>query len=447
MFSLISIFFYCIFTYMIVKVHKLKNGLTIIACEYFRFNSLYFDLAVKVGSRYENEKNNGIAHLVEHLAAAQSSAHKPVEQWIKDDLVHDFSAYTLQERTNFEFSAHKNDLKPVLKLLSELVYARGVVIDKRDLETEKKIILEELLENENEPDFYYNTKVRNICFSDCSLKLNILGISHNIMKFCLDDVRRFVNDYYRPENMILTVAGSFKIETLVKLADKYFKFSRESMAQRVESLKKERFRISSAYIEPKGGINFINRSASQNYLGYYATVQNSNADELIKREFFVEFLDQYLSHYLRAKIFCYSVGADINTFREFSSFSVESSFQPDKTENFYALFQQILKRFRKTLDFGTLKHLKNNKLKRLELDKDYPREAANLTSWFALVFGTEKIITHTYQQRMIKSVELKDIFNFYDQMFRVRPGTVIIGGKVSPTQKQQLKKLWSNWKV
>lgn len=49
----------------------------------FPTKSIYFDLAIKVGSRHENEKNNGLAHFVEHNYAENIINDLKSHPWIK----------------------------------------------------------------------------------------------------------------------------------------------------------------------------------------------------------------------------------------------------------------------------------------------------------------------------------------------------------------------------
>ncbi|MCX6741333.1 MAG: insulinase family protein, partial [Candidatus Parcubacteria bacterium] len=72
------------------NIHKLKNNLTVIICHYPNFNSLYFDLAIKVGSRYENKDNNGLSHLAEHLLQKKAINSLKKHPWIKHYINNNF---------------------------------------------------------------------------------------------------------------------------------------------------------------------------------------------------------------------------------------------------------------------------------------------------------------------------------------------------------------------
>ena len=58
------------------EILKLKNGMKIIVCFCPNFSSVYFDFAIKTGSVFENSKNNGLAHSVEHLVSKKAISNK-----------------------------------------------------------------------------------------------------------------------------------------------------------------------------------------------------------------------------------------------------------------------------------------------------------------------------------------------------------------------------------
>lgn len=418
------------------KIYKLKNNLTVIICDYPNFNSVYFDLAIRVGSRYESKKNNGISHLAEHVVTKKVIQNLQKYSWIKNYIDQTFQAYILTDRTNFEFSSHKQDLELSIKVLSKIFLIRN--ISKKDIEIEKKIILEELFEKRAEHDFNYNQKVRKIYYPENPLQFEIIGTKNNIKNFNMKDVKDFIKKYYRPENTILTIAGNVNHKDVIKLIDCYFEFNNKSI-KILDNFQK--------YIYQGDVFHIIDNKTQQDYFSYYCPIFDLNVNKSIKWEFFVEILNNYLFQIITNKLFCYSFNVGITTYIDFSNFSIESSFDPKKTTTFYLLLQKLLNNFLKTLDVKKLEYLKKEKMKSIDLDKDYPRESANMAGWNALVFENENIITLDYQQKVIKSIKIKDIQTYFNYVFKNNKGTVIIGADMSKAKKQQLESIWHNWKI
>ena len=48
-------------------MNKINNGLTVATREMPHMESVSFGIWIRTGVRYENTKNNGVSHLLEHL--------------------------------------------------------------------------------------------------------------------------------------------------------------------------------------------------------------------------------------------------------------------------------------------------------------------------------------------------------------------------------------------
>lgn len=417
------------------KIHKFNNGLTLIICNYSNYNSLYFDLAIKVGSRFENKNNNGITHLTEHLIAKKAMDSMKKHTWIKSYINENFSAYTLDHRTNFEFSLHKNDLNKGIKFLSEILKQDN--FKEKDIKFEKKIILEELLELKDNSNFIYQQQKKKKYYRKNPLSFETLGTEKSLKKVLQKDIKNFINTYYQPENIILTVAGCVNDKELVQLI-KSLKFTERSTKQ-INGFQKYKY-IGDRFC-------FIDNKSYQNHFGYYLPIFNKNAEENIKWEFFVEILNHYLFYMITKELSCYSINTNITTYTDFSNFFIESSFEPKKTLLFYNTLQKVLKKFKKSLSIKEFNYLKNRKLINLDLDKDYPREFANVVAWHAFMFGTKRTISLFEQQKIIKSITLKNIYDCFDYIFKEHKGIVIISGQISKIKKEQLRQIWNKQKI
>lgn len=417
-------------------VHKLKNNLTVIICRYPNFNSLYFDLAIKVGSRYENKNNNGLSHLVEHLLQKKTINSLKSHPWIKHYINNNFRAYSMKDRTNFESSAHKDDLTISIQFLAEIL--KGPNITREDIEIERKIILEELSEHKSEAADIYFRLVDKLYYKNNPLSFEILGSKNSLSKLTLSDVNNFIGEYYQPENIILTIAGDTIDKKIIQLVNRYFKFPSRPRKNKNNFQK---------YIYPGDNLHIINQKGPQNYFSFSCPIFNHNAKENVKWDFFVEILDNYLFYTIKDKLFCYSINTDSRTYVEFFDFFIESSFAPQKTASFYSLLHQTLKGFKGSLNEKGFEYYKNKKLITMDINKDYPAEFANMAGWHALMFGADQALGLSEQQKIIKSITLKDIYYYFDQLFSGKRGMIVISGNVSKIQEQKIRKKWKNWKI
>jgi len=418
------------------NVYKLKNKLTVIICDYPNLNSVYFDMAVRVGSRYENKNNNGVSHLVERLLRKKAINSLKKHAWIKHYIDNNFRAYSMKDRTNYEIKAHKDDIVISVQFLSEIL--KGLDITQKDIETEKKIILEEILESKDESTYIYTRLIEKLYYKNNPLGFQILGNKNSISKITLNDVNNLIKEYYQPENIILTVSGDVNHKKLIRLINSHLLFPPKPKKN------KNNFQ---RYIYPGDNIYIKNQKKQQNYFGFCCPIFNHDAEKNIKLEFFIEILDNYLFYTIKDKLFCYSINADTRTYVEFFDFFIESSFIPKKTASFYSLLHRTLKNFKESLSEKEFEYYKNKKITTLGLDKDNAITFANMVGWHAFMFGPNQALDLSEQQKIIKSMTLKDIHHCFDELFKGKKGTVIISGNVSKTQEQKIRKEWLNWKI
>lgn len=417
-------------------IHKLKNNLTVIVCHCPHFHSLFFDLAIKVGSRYENKNNNGLSHLVEHLLQKKAINILKKHPWIKHYINDNSNAYSMKDRTDFEFRTHKDDLNLGIQFLAKIL--RNSNITQKDVEIEKRIILEELSEHKSESIFVYDQLVRKFYYKNNPLSFEVLGSKNSINNLTINDVNNFIKEYYQPENIILTVAGDAIDKKIIQLVNHYFSFPLRPTRNKNNFQK---------YIYPGDNIHIIDRKGPQNYFSFSCPIFNHQAKENVKWEFFVEILGNYLFYTIKDKLFCYSINVNLTTYAEFFDFFIESFFAPQKTASFYSLLHQTLKGFKRSLSEKEFEYYKNKKLITMDLDKDDPAEFSNMVGWYALMFGADQALGLFEQQKIIKSMTLKDIYYYFDQLFSEKRGMIIISGNVSKVQEQKIRKKWKNWKI
>ena len=94
--------------------------------------------------------------------------------------------------------------------------------DKKDIEKEKSVILEELKMYEDSPDdLSYDLLLENI-YKDHSLGMNILGDRNTLKNFKRENILDYYNKYYVPNNSVISICGNFNFEEIVeKIKDKF----------------------------------------------------------------------------------------------------------------------------------------------------------------------------------------------------------------------------------
>jgi len=101
-----------------IKKKKTSRGLSVVFVRNPNLSGVSVTVFVHVGSSWENKKNNGISHLLEHLIFQNSSGEK-TKKFFPLNL--EFNAWTRKDLTVYEISHHKDNLKKIIEILFSCV--------------------------------------------------------------------------------------------------------------------------------------------------------------------------------------------------------------------------------------------------------------------------------------------------------------------------------------
>lgn len=201
----------------------LDNGLTVISEYLPAVRSVSTGVWIKAGSRFENEKTNGIAHFLEHMlfkGTKKRSALKIAQAL--EELGGHLNAYTSKEVTCYYAHTLDSHLTVSINVLSDLV--RNPLFRPRDVEKERQVIQEEINAVMDTPEEYIFDLFQEKLFPGQGIGFPILGTPESISRISRDMLVNFWQDFYQPENIIVSAAGNIDHDRLLRLIQKNFTF-------------------------------------------------------------------------------------------------------------------------------------------------------------------------------------------------------------------------------
>src|SRR5215471_4464181 len=201
---------------------RLANGLRVVTVETPYLHTANVCLYVRAGSRYERPETNGLSHFVEHMLFRGSSRFP--DSFALNLAIEELGG-TLYAETGRDYSLYQIPLHPRhvvrgLEILGDLFSAPAF----RDIDLERQIIVEEILED-------LDDRGRNVNLDDLSrvvawdkhpLGYTITGPLKNVRRFSVDEVRSHFQHFYGATNMVLCVAGPFRHQRVTALAHQAF---------------------------------------------------------------------------------------------------------------------------------------------------------------------------------------------------------------------------------
>jgi len=187
---------------------KLKNGLTLLSVPMVGAESVTALLLVRVGSRDEGKKINGLSHFVEHMVF-KGTKKWPTTQTVNkviDSVGGVFNAFTGQEYTGFWVKVAKNHLSLGLEFLNQIIF--NCLLPEVELERERGVILEEIKMRDDDPMVKVGDEFVSQVYSMTSLGQDVIGTSENIKGIKRKEFIKHLQTWYQPKNMVLAVAGA-----------------------------------------------------------------------------------------------------------------------------------------------------------------------------------------------------------------------------------------------
>lgn len=203
------------------KLHCLSNGIRL-AYEYVPYSkSVSVGVWVRAGSMYEKENESGISHFIEHMlfkGTINRTAAKIAQE--TDCMGGHINAYTERDHTCYYTRTPAQYMGRALDILSDMYF--NSLFSEDDIATERSVIEEEINMYEDSPeDAALEGLLANV-WRESPLGRDIAGSIQSVRAIKRGDMLSYMKRRYTPENTVLSVAGFFDEDMLLKLCEKYF---------------------------------------------------------------------------------------------------------------------------------------------------------------------------------------------------------------------------------
>lgn len=198
----------------VVQRTVLPGGLRILTESIPGVHSVVFGVWVAAGSRHETKAQHGAAHYLEHLLFKATRKRTALDVASEIEAVGgELNAFTSREYTCFYARVLDRDLPLAADVVLDVV--GGGLMRDVDVESERDVVLEEIAMHEDDPaDVVHEQFITAVC-SNPSLARPVLGSAQSIASLTPRAIRSFYRRHYRPESMIISVAGNVDHETVV----------------------------------------------------------------------------------------------------------------------------------------------------------------------------------------------------------------------------------------
>ena len=171
---------------------------------------------VDVGSRDEDEQNNGSAHFTEHMFF-KGTRLRSAQQISKElDMLGGMSnAFTSTEHTCYYITVLDDRLHEAVDLLADIFL--NSVFDPEEIEREKQVILQEIAMVEDTPDDRVHELFSSLFWQGHGLAQPVLGSAKVVASVDNRSLTEYVRANYGPDRLVISAAGNVDHQTFVDL--------------------------------------------------------------------------------------------------------------------------------------------------------------------------------------------------------------------------------------
>ena len=202
--------------------YDLDNGLHVILHQDKSTPIVAVTMMYHVGSKNENPDRTGFAHFFEHLLfeGSENIARGDFAKYV-ENAGGRLNANTSNDRTFYYELLPSNQLELGLWLESERML--HAIVDIQGVETQREVVKEERRQRvDNQPYGSILEESLSRSFTTHPYKWPVIGSMDHLNAATEDDYKTFYNDFYTPNNAVLSIAGDMDIESTKALISKYF---------------------------------------------------------------------------------------------------------------------------------------------------------------------------------------------------------------------------------
>ena len=198
----------------LVRRSVLPSGVRILSEQVPGSQSATVGYWVAVGSRDEQPETYGSTHFLEHLLFKGTPTRTALDIAVAfDEVGGEHNALTAKEYTCYYAKVRDRDLPMAIDVLADMFTSS--LLDPDEFEAERGVILEELAMADDDPSDVVSERLFEAVFGDHPLGRPIGGSPASISAVGRDAVHAHYAANYRPQDLVISVAGAVDHDALV----------------------------------------------------------------------------------------------------------------------------------------------------------------------------------------------------------------------------------------
>ncbi len=427
------------------KQNKLKNGLSLITAPSRGTMTATILIMVGTGAKYENKKNSGLSHFLEHAffkgTKKRPTAHSIVSEL--DGLGCDYNAFTGKEYTGYYIKVDNTKLNRAIDILSDMFL--NSKFDASEINRERGVIIEELNMYRDNPMMYIEDIFEECLYGDTPAGRDTIGTKENILNLKRKEFVDYVNSQYGPENTCVVVSGNISEKKIMTEINK--KFNTKAFSERGKKFI-EKERVVEEQKKKKVKLHYKKTDQAHLSLGVRSYAYDHKDSQILK------IISVILGGSMSSRLFinlrernglAYYVRTGVETYSDAGYITSQAGVPVDKIEKAIEIIVAEYKKIKtKLVDPAELKKVKDLIAGKIAIQLESSDNVANWYGRQAVLASTVerenkgkkvKIISPEEALKQVKRVTTKDIKRVAEELFRTEMLNLAIIGPYKDAKK------------
>ncbi len=198
----------------------LPNGLRLVTERMPHVRTAAMGLWVNAGSRYEPAGQHGISHFLEHLFFKGTATRSALEiAQAADEIGGQMNAFTDREQTVFYVKVLAAHFERAVEIVADMLLRSTFAPE--HIERERQVIAEEIKSYEDSPDELVQDLFAQTVWNGHPLGRPVIGTLATVNRLSRDDLLRYIERFYRPANVVVSVAGDIEHEQVAAVLERH----------------------------------------------------------------------------------------------------------------------------------------------------------------------------------------------------------------------------------
>lgn len=388
---------------MIEKI-RTNSGIEVIFDRLESISTCSVGVFVKTGSRDESDTEEGISHVLEHMIFKGTPTRNYFE--ISEEIDYlgaNVNAHTTKEETVFYINALTQFLGKSVDILFDIV--TNSIINERELEKEKDVIVEEIKMYKDSPD----DLVFEMNYADSingQYGKPVIGTEASVKGFTADEIRKYYKERYTKDNILIVVSGNFDKNEIIQKIDQYFSKLGDKKTDR-------RDKIDFSF---NAGKKIVTKDINQVNI----CISHQNEDYNSKNKIYTDILANIIGGSMSSRLFQEireknGLAYSVYTYNQYYlSGGLTSTYIGTNLENYEKAIEITLSEFKKLRENGVtedeLQKAKNKYMSRIAFAMENPRSRMGILGNYYI--RKNEILDSEKMKNEVNAVKLEDVNNF-----------------------------------